>query len=96
MGDRDCRAAEIEAMHEQARHDAVADAGPIRPWRPRRDHDDRHQADHDGHADRKVGQRLRAVQDVLGCDNAGAPKQDKDRRGRARGKSVKGIIHLKP
>ena len=69
---------------------------PIRPFRPRDRDDDRHQPDHQGHADGEIGQRLGVVQHVFGADKAGAPEHDENRRRRARGKIFEIMIHLQP
>ncbi len=89
MRDRDRGAAEIEAVHQEAGDDAVADARAIRPWRPRDRDDDRHQRHHQRHADGEIGQRLGVAQHVFGADEAGAPEHDENRRRRARGEIFK-------
>jgi len=83
-------------MHQNARDDAVADARPIWPLRPRNRDNDRHQPDHQSHPDREIGQRLGIVQHVFGADKAGTPEHDKNRRRRARGKFFKVLMHLPP
>jgi hypothetical protein len=96
MRDRDCRAAEIDSMHQNAGDGAVRNADAIRPAWPRDRHDNRHQSHDAGHADREIGQRLGAVQHVFGADEAGAPEHDKDRRRRARGNFFEVASHLPP
>ena len=48
------------------------------------------------HADCKIGQRLGAVQHVLGADKSGAPEHDENRRRRARGNFFEVAGHLPP
>src|ERR1700722_17106086 len=96
MRDRDCGAAEIKSMHQQPCDDAVSNPGAIRPLRPCDRDDDSHQSHHHGHPDRQIGQRLGAAQRVFGGDKAGTPQHDKNRRRRARGKTLKITIHLPP
>ena len=94
QGDRDRRAAEIEAVHQNAGDDTVADSAAIRPDRANDGADDRHQHHHNRHADREIGQRIGIVNDVFGADEAGAPEHDENRRRRACGEFVEVLGHL--
>ena len=94
MRDRDRGTPEIKAMHQNACDNAVGNANAIRPFRSRNCGDHGHQPDHQCHPDREVSQRVGVVHDVFGSDETGTPKQNKDRRRRARGKTVKVMIHL--
>ena len=96
MRDRDRGAAQIEPVHQKPGDDAVGDADPVGPFRPRDRGDHRHQADHQRHADSEIGQRLGIVHDVFGGDETGTPEHDKNRRRRARGKIFNVMIHLPP
>ena len=95
MRDRDRGSAEVKSVHQNSRDNAVGDARPIRPWRPRDRNDDCHQHNHHGHADGEIGQRLGVAQHVFGGDKAGAPEHDKNRRRRARGQFFKVFAHLR-
>jgi len=75
-------------MHQDARDDAVGNANTVRPFRPCDRDDNGHQPNHHRHADCKIGQRFRIMQDVFGGNKAGTPEHDKDRRRRARGKML--------
>ena len=96
MRDRYRRAAEIEAVHQKTRDDAVANARPVRPFRARDRGDDCHQYDHQGHADCEIGEGLGIVQHIFGADKAGAPEHDENRRRRARSKILEIMTHLQP
>ncbi len=96
MRDRNGRAAEIEAVDEDAGNGAVRDADTVRPFRSRNRRDDRHQADHDRHADGEIGQGIGVVDDVFGADESGAPEHDEqDRRG-ACGQGFLIMVHCRP
>jgi hypothetical protein len=71
--DRNRRAAEIEAVHENAGDDAVADLAAVWPGRADDGADERHQHHHDRHADRQKRQRVGIADHVFGGDKAGAP-----------------------
>ena len=85
MRNRQYRASEIEPLHQKSGDDVMADAGTIRPDRPREQHDDAHDRGRNDHPHREIGQRLRTVEDIFGPDEAGAPEQH-EQHGRGRGK----------
>jgi hypothetical protein len=86
MRDGDSGAAQIKSVHQDARDHAVGHAHTVRPSRPSDCDDNGHQPNHHRHADCKIGQRFRIVQDVFGSNKAGTPEHDKDHRRRPRGK----------
>ena len=81
-------------MHQNAGDGAVPDLDAVRPCRPGDGADDGHQANHNRHADRQIGQGIGIVDDILGADEASAPQQDENRRRRAGGEFVKIFCHL--
>ena len=96
MRDRDRGAAKIEAMDKYAGDRAVREARAIRPFRPRNRRDDRHQADHDRHADGEISQGIGIVDDVFGADESGAPEHDEQDRCRAGGQGFLIMVHRRP
>ena len=86
MRDRDRSTAEVKPVYQNARDRTMYDADPVGPLRSRDPGDDRHQADHQRHADGEIGQRIGIMYDIFGGDESGTPEHDKNRRRRARGK----------
>jgi hypothetical protein len=81
---RQHRAGEIEPLNQKAGDDIVPDTGTIRPCRSRQRDDQTHDRGCHDHPHGEIGQRLRAVQHILGADEAGAPQQH-EQHGRGRG-----------
>ena len=92
--DRNRGPAEIKSVDQNACDDAMGNSDAVRPFRSRYCGDDCHEPHDQRHADREIGQRIGIVHDVFGGDKAGTPEHDKNRWRRARGQSVKFMIHL--
>jgi hypothetical protein len=95
MGNRHRRAAEIDAMNQDAGDDAVQDTRAIRPRGPRDRGEYTQQNHHQRHPQRLHREGLCALQRVFRADEACAPQQHEHCRRRPCCETVKPICHLR-